>query len=152
LAINYANQGYMDSWAILTTKNIIVNSFNTQIAEVVLGREHKFLSTDSMETGDDQAMVISTEFLNTITFAGMPSHRMVLKVGVHVILLRNLNATLGLCNGTHLIIWRLHGDWLLRRSLVACMQGILSAYHASPRQQIIQSGHSPYKGVNSPCN
>jgi hypothetical protein len=29
LAINYANQGYMDSRAILTTKNIIVNSLNT---------------------------------------------------------------------------------------------------------------------------
>jgi hypothetical protein len=29
LAINYANQGYMDGRAILTTKNTIVNSFNT---------------------------------------------------------------------------------------------------------------------------
>jgi hypothetical protein len=29
LVINYANQGYMDGRAILTTKNIIVNSLNT---------------------------------------------------------------------------------------------------------------------------
>ncbi len=29
LAINYANQGYMDGRAILTTKNIIMNSLNT---------------------------------------------------------------------------------------------------------------------------
>jgi len=35
LAINYTNQGYMDGRAILTTKNIVMNSLNTQIAEVV---------------------------------------------------------------------------------------------------------------------
>jgi hypothetical protein len=29
LIINYANQGYMDGGAILTTKNTIVNSLNT---------------------------------------------------------------------------------------------------------------------------
>ncbi len=60
LAINYANQGYMDGRAILTTKNTVVNSFNTQIVEVMPGQEHIFLSADSMETGDDQAMVIGT--------------------------------------------------------------------------------------------
>jgi len=37
LAINYANQGYMDSRTILTTKNTIVNSLNTQIVEAVPG-------------------------------------------------------------------------------------------------------------------
>ncbi len=35
LAINYTNQGYMDGRAILTTKNIVMNSLNTQIAKVV---------------------------------------------------------------------------------------------------------------------
>jgi hypothetical protein len=60
-----------------------------------------------VETWDNQAMVISIEFLNTITLASMPPHCLALKVGVLVILLRNLNVTLGLSNGTHLIIWRL---------------------------------------------
>jgi len=80
----------------------------------VPGQEHIFLLTNSVETGDDQAMAIGTEFLNTITLAGMPPHRLALKVGVHVMLLRNLNATSGLCNGTHLIISR-----LARRLIVA---------------------------------
>ncbi len=106
LAINYANQGYMDGRAILTTKNIVVNSFNTQIAEAMPGQEHIFLSTDSVETENDQAMIIGMEFLNTITLACMPPHRLALKVGVLVILLRNLDAASGLCNGTCLIIWR----------------------------------------------
>jgi hypothetical protein len=53
LAINYANQGYMDGWAILTTKNTVMNSFNTQIAEAMPELEHVFLSTYSVETRDD---------------------------------------------------------------------------------------------------
>jgi ATP-dependent DNA helicase PIF1 len=118
LAINYTNQGYMDGRAILTTKNTIVNSLNTQIVEVVPGREHIFLSADSVETRDDQAMAISIEFLNTITLVGMPPHRLALKVGVPVILLRNLNAASRLCNGTRLIIWR-----LAQRLIVAQITG-----------------------------
>jgi hypothetical protein len=35
LAINYTNQGYMDGRAILTKKNIIMNSLSIQITEVV---------------------------------------------------------------------------------------------------------------------
>jgi hypothetical protein len=35
----------------------------------------------------------------------MPPHCLALKVGVPIILLRNLNAASGLCNGTRLIIW-----------------------------------------------
>jgi hypothetical protein len=84
LAINYANQGYMDGRTILTTKNTIVNSLNTQIVKTVPGQEHIFLSADSVETGDDQAMAISIEFLNTIIIAGIPPHRLTLKVGVPV--------------------------------------------------------------------
>jgi len=60
-----------------------------------------------METRDDQAMVIGMKFFYTIILIGMPPHHLALKVGVLVILLRNLDAALGLCNGMRLIIWRL---------------------------------------------
>jgi ATP-dependent DNA helicase PIF1 len=59
-------------------------------------------------------MAIGTKFLNTITLVGMPPHHLAFKVGVLVILLRNLDAALGLCNETRLIIWR-----LARRLIVA---------------------------------
>jgi len=108
----------MDGRAILTTKNTIMNSLNTQIVEVVPGQEHIFLSTNSVETRDDQAMAIGTEFLNTIILAGMPPHRLALKVGVPVMLLRNLDATSGLRNGTRLII-----SCLARRLIVAQIIG-----------------------------
>jgi ATP-dependent DNA helicase PIF1 len=91
-----------------------MNSLNTQIVEVVPRREHVFLLADLVETGDDQAMAINMEFLNTITLAGMPPHSLALKVGVLVILLRNLDAASGLYNGIRLIIWH-----LVRRLIVA---------------------------------
>lgn len=41
-----------------------------------------------------------------------PNHRLALKVGVPVILLRNLNQSKGLCNGTKLLVTKLF-DYLL---------------------------------------
>jgi ATP-dependent DNA helicase PIF1 len=82
------------------------------------GQEHIFLLANSVEMGDDQAMVIGMEFLNTITLAGMPPHRLALKVGVPVILLRTLDAASGFCNGTYLIIW-----CLTRRLIIAQIIG-----------------------------
>jgi ATP-dependent DNA helicase PIF1 len=81
-------------------------------------REHVFFSADSVEMGDDQTMAISTEFLNTITLARMPPRCLAFKVGILVILLRNLDAASGLCNGTRLIIWCLE-----RRLIVAQIIG-----------------------------
>jgi hypothetical protein len=43
----------MDGWVILTTKNTVMNSLNTQIAEAMPELEHVFLSTYSVETRDD---------------------------------------------------------------------------------------------------
>jgi hypothetical protein len=81
-----------------------MNSLNTQIAKIMLGQEHVFLSIDLVEMENDQAMVIVTKIFNIITLVGMPPHRVALKVRVPIILLRNLNVASGLCNGTRLII------------------------------------------------
>ncbi|KAL6574841.1 hypothetical protein OROMI_012126 [Orobanche minor] len=47
------------------------------------------------------------EFLNSISASGVPSHILNLKVGVPVMLMRNIDHSSGLCNGTRLIITRL---------------------------------------------
>ncbi|XP_057739797.1 uncharacterized protein LOC130956856 [Arachis stenosperma] len=44
------------------------------------------------------------EFLNDIKYSGLFNHKLTLKLGVVVMLLRNIDQTLGLCNGTRLII------------------------------------------------
>lgn len=103
----YAEVGYKDGRVILTAKYVLVNRINTKIATLMPGEEHVFLSADTIKAGDNCAMGIGSEFLNSITLLGMPSHRLALKEVVPIIFLRNLDASSSLCNGTRLIVRRL---------------------------------------------
>lgn len=51
--------------------------------------------------------VLTTEFFNTLTTSRLPHHMIKLKVGTSIILLRNIDQSDGLCNGTRLIVTRL---------------------------------------------
>jgi len=46
-----------------------------------------------------QHHILSVEYLNSVTLSGIPPHKLVLKEGAVVMLMRNLNTSLGLCNG-----------------------------------------------------
>ncbi|XP_072088827.1 uncharacterized protein [Arachis hypogaea] len=45
---------------------------------------------------------ITPDVLNAISCSGLPPHQLTLKVGVPVMLLRNIDQSNGLCNGTRL--------------------------------------------------
>lgn len=60
-----------------------------------------YYSNDSVECADGTMYPI--EFLNSLRLSGMPAHKLVLKVGAPIILLRNLQPSGGLCNGTRLL-------------------------------------------------
>ena len=70
--------------------------------------EKTYLSCNSpcndSPNADGPSDVHTLEFLNTISTFGLPSHKLRLKVGAPVMLLRNIDKKLGLCNGTRLII------------------------------------------------
>lgn len=78
---------------------------------MVPGEEKVYLSYDSPDErnarGDAMDDVHTPKFLNTIVASGLPNHKLRLKEGVPVMLLRNLDTKNGLCNGTRLIITRM---------------------------------------------
>ncbi|XP_031091157.1 uncharacterized protein LOC115996159 [Ipomoea triloba] len=53
------------------------------------------------------ADVHTPEFLNGIRVSGLPNHSLTLKIGSPVMLMRNIDHSIGLCNGTRLIITKL---------------------------------------------
>lgn len=94
---NYIN--YIKDWAILTIKNEDIDYINKQIINIFPGEVNEFLSADSVENKDlVHQNLYSIEFSNTLTPRGIPSHKLVFKVGIPIILLRNINPTEGFCN------------------------------------------------------
>jgi ATP-dependent DNA helicase PIF1 len=73
------------------------------VLSYLLGVQVDFLSADSAED-TEMANTYPSEFLNTLEVSGMPSHKLSLKIGAPMILLRNLDPSAGLCNGTRLIV------------------------------------------------
>ncbi|KAL7551799.1 hypothetical protein ACHAWF_014986, partial [Thalassiosira exigua] len=55
----------------------------------------------------DDVAKYDTDFLNKINASGIPPHRLALKVGACIILVRNLSVVYGHCNGTRYIVLEL---------------------------------------------
>ena len=84
--------------AILAPKNEQVAEVNTILLSAMPGIEHALLSAD--KAGAD--MVYPDELLHSLAPPELPPRKLQLKVGAVVILLRNLNPSYGLFNGTRL--------------------------------------------------
>ncbi|XP_077246008.1 uncharacterized protein LOC143885842 [Tasmannia lanceolata] len=75
--------------------------------EMLLGNGMTYLSVDAVVDGKSQSclngFLATPEYLQSLNFPSMPKHCLELKISTPVIL-RNLNASIGLCNGTRLIV------------------------------------------------
>jgi ATP-dependent DNA helicase PIF1 len=100
----------------LTPKNIDVDEVNNAILELLSEELHMYLSAHSLALTEKSVSVAvgvsmdslyPMEFLNTLQFSGIANHKLELKVGVPILMLRNLNQSIGLCNGMRLIVKRL---------------------------------------------
>ncbi|GLT71278.1 hypothetical protein SLA2020_433110 [Shorea laevis] len=73
--------------------------------------EKSYLSSNSVCKDDlvynTNQQTYSSKVLNTFTASGFPDHKVSFKVGVLAMLLRNIDQSIGLCNGTRLQITRL---------------------------------------------
>jgi hypothetical protein len=100
-----ATNEYLHERAILAPRNKEVSLINTMVLSYLPSAQVNFLSADSVED-PEVANTYPFEFLNTLEVSGMPSHKLLLKIGALLILLRNLDPLAGLCNGTRLIVRR----------------------------------------------
>lgn len=73
------------------------------------GEETVYFSADTVESDDpEESDRYPVGVLDSLTPSGMPPHELRLKPRMIVMSLRNLNVKAGLCNGTRLIIRKLH--------------------------------------------
>ncbi|MCH87034.1 ATP-dependent DNA helicase PIF1, partial [Trifolium medium] len=119
---NMNDPSFFRDRAILTPKNTIVNLVNEYILDLIPGEEKIYLSYDSpcssnsnVDTPDD---LHTPEFLNSIVSSGVPNHKLRLKVGVPVMLMRNMDQSSGLCNGTRLIITKM-GTYVVEGKIIS---------------------------------
>ncbi|XP_022024656.1 ATP-dependent DNA helicase PIF1-like [Helianthus annuus] len=75
------------------------------------GEKKVYLSSDTLCESEDQTdlniALFPPDVLNKLHQSGLPNHKLVLKVGAPVMLLRNIDQTNGLCNGTRLQVTKL---------------------------------------------
>ncbi|CAF1945005.1 unnamed protein product [Brassica napus] len=93
--------------AILFPTNEDINMINEYMLDKLEGEEKIYLSADSIDpsvTSSVNSEALGADFLNTIKVSGLPNHSLRLKIGCPVMVLRNIDPTGGLMNGTRLQI------------------------------------------------
>ncbi|XP_020970257.1 uncharacterized protein LOC107620798 [Arachis ipaensis] len=99
------------SKAILTPTLESVKKVNDFVWTIFLRMEKEYLSSDTTYQADENENVqqewFTPEFLNDIKCLGLPNHKLTLKPGVIIMLLRDIDQTSVLYNGTRLIVNKL---------------------------------------------
>lgn len=105
---NFSNPEYLRHRSILTPTNAIVGDINSYILDQIPGTMHTYYSQDSLCdslcTSKDFGSGFPIEYLNSINMPCLPRHDLKIKVGSVIMLMRNLNQIMGLCNGTRMIV------------------------------------------------
>jgi ATP-dependent DNA helicase PIF1 len=105
---NMGDYNFFQDRAILAPTLQVVEKVNDYVMCLLPSEDKQYLSCDSICQCDEDVGIdrrwITTEFLNDIKCSGMPNHKLRLKLGVPVMLLRNIDVSSGLCNGTRLMI------------------------------------------------
>lgn len=130
--------------AILTPLNVDADQINSFILDKISGEERTYLSANMIITDDEtEADLYPIESIYGDTPNGFPHHRLVLKVGCIVMLLKNIKIYMGLCNGTRLKIIALHDD------IIECE--ILFGKHKGKQYYISKHRFTPDTKNLPPC-
>ncbi|KAL3627784.1 hypothetical protein CASFOL_029147 [Castilleja foliolosa] len=97
--------------AIVCPTNDKADEINNVVLGMTPGECKIYSSHDNMiphgGCQTDLEALYPQEYLNQLSFPGIPSHQLSLKINTPIILIRNINQSLGLCNGTRLIVSQL---------------------------------------------
>ena len=117
----YDDQEWIDwlvSRAIIVPTNEAAQEVNDNLMGQLSGEEMVYKSADKVTTskksqGKENAEIADdlkfpVEYLNSITLSSMPPHRLVLKCGAPVMLIRNLDPHNGHVNGSRYVIKSMH--------------------------------------------
>jgi len=113
----YYDNGQMSKQAdfgnrlILCPLNTDVDEYNRKILNLLPGKDQLFYSADSPYQDMDPLAINMADDdvaqLNHFNPAQLPQHKLELRIGAVVMLLRNVNVQKGLCNGTRLVVTHL---------------------------------------------
>ena len=93
-----------------------LTAINQEILDTFPGQEVTVHSVDRAsdpDEGVDHSHVYPVEFLNSLVLSGLPLAHLKLKQGCPLMLLWNLDPSVGLCNGTRLILIEVR-PWVLK--------------------------------------
>ena len=121
---NIKDSGWLEGRAVLAPTNSEVDSLNNVIQEWMTGKGISLLSADTLENPED-VFRFNTEYLNTLRPNGFPQHNLLLKPGMPLMVLRNINPRQGLCNGTRVIFDKCIENKLLQCRIVETNQIVL---------------------------
>nr|GEY68835.1 DNA helicase [Tanacetum cinerariifolium] len=109
--LRYPSAVKLQDKTIVRPKNETADVINAKILSMISGTTRTYISYDeAIPHGHDEGeveLLYPTEYLNTLSFPGLPPHMLELKVGTPIMLLRNVNIVGGLCNETRLIVTQL---------------------------------------------
>lgn len=129
----FPNFDSVDKCAILAPTNLSVDTTNDEVLNRIPGDVKTYFSCDEVQ---NETSVYPVDFLNQLNISGLPPHRLNLKIGAVVMLLRNLNPSKGLMNGSRMKILQMMNRVLKVELLTGANAG---SVHFIPRIKLMPS-------------
>ena len=98
---------YFAERTIFTSRNDDVDDINEEMLRHFPGEEREFMSADSIKNNGNDGqgdLMYHVEYLNSINCCGLPLAKLKLKIGCSVMILRNLNPSEKVCNGSRAVV------------------------------------------------
>ncbi|CAN1189514.1 ATP-dependent DNA helicase pif1 [Linum perenne] len=112
---------FLPSRAIVSPTNVVVSEINDLLLAQIPTPAKIYFCADSLSPTKTNITALETEypveFLNSLSFNGIPEHKLELKPFTVVMLLRNINPSAGMCNGTRVLLTNL-GQYIISGLIV----------------------------------